>query len=94
MTTGAIILFGLAIVLAIMGIILAIYTKTPEYLFFIGFSIILYTIGLAVPDPIPTDYDVKNGKAYYIEQNHIEVINGDTINNYKTYKIEWIENSK
>ena len=45
-------------------------------------------------DSTPTNKDVKNGKAYYVEQNHVEIVNGDTINNYKTYEIVWIENSK
>ena len=41
---------------------------------------------------IPTNKDVKEGKAHYVEQNNIEIVNGDTINNYKTYKIEWNQN--
>jgi hypothetical protein len=51
-------------------------------------------IGVITLDSIPTNKDVRKGEAYYIEQNHIEVVNGDTVNNYKTYQIEWIENSK
>lgn len=49
-------------------------------------------IGFAKLDLTPTDKDVKNGKAYYVERNHIEILNGDTINNYKTYEIIWNQN--
>lgn len=94
MSTGAIILFVLAIILIIIGITLAIYTKIPEYLFFVCFAIMFGMIGLAIQYPIPNDDDVKEGTAHYVEQNYIEVINGDTINNYKTYRIEWIKNTK
>jgi hypothetical protein len=94
MTTGAIILFGLAILLIIISIILTIYTKVGEYLLLLILALIFFILGLAVQNPPPTNHDVKEGTAHYIEQNHIEVVNGDTINTYKTYKIEWIENSK
>jgi hypothetical protein len=51
-------------------------------------------VGVGILYDTPTNNDVKEGTAHYVEQNHIEVVNGDTINTYKTYKIEWIENSK
>lgn len=94
MSTGAVILFGIAIAVTVIGISCAIITEIPEYLLLLLVSIIFSLIGLAIQYPIPNDDDVKNGKAHYVEQNHIEVVNGDTINTYKTYKIEWIENSK
>ena len=94
MTIEAIILFGLSILLIIIGITLAIHTKVVEYLFLLLFAFIFFVIGLAVQYPIPTNKDVKEGKAYYVEQNHIEVINGDTVNNYKTYHIIWNQNTK
>ena len=40
----------------------------------------------------PTNKDVSEGKAHYIEQSHIKIVNGDTINNYKTYEIVWNQN--
>ena len=89
MTTGAIILFILAIVLVILGITLAIYRGTSAYLSFICFAFVPCVIGVVLQNTTPTDVDVKEGTAHYVEQNHIEVVNGDTINNYKTYKIEW-----
>jgi hypothetical protein len=94
MTTGAIILFGLAIVSIIIDIILTIYTKVGEYLFLLILALIFFILGLAVQNPPPTNKDVKEGKAHYIEQNHTEVVNGDTVNTYKTYRIEWNQNTK
>jgi hypothetical protein len=94
MSTGAIILFGLAIVSIIIGIILTIYTKVGEYLFLLILALIFFILGLAVQCPAPTNHDVKEGTAHYIEQIHIEVVNGDTINTYKTYKIVWNKNTK
>lgn len=94
MTIEAVILFGLAIVSIVIGITLAIHTKVVEYLFLLFFAFIFFVIGLAVQCPTPTNKDVKEGKAHYVEQNHIEIVNGDTISNYKTYKIEWNQNTK
>lgn len=94
MTTGAIVLFILAIIIAILGITLAIHTGTAAYLSFLCFAFPFCIIGLILQCSTPTDADVKKGTAHYVEQNHIEIVNGDTINNYKTYKIEWIENFK
>lgn len=92
MATGAIILFGLAIVSIIIGIILALYTKVAEYLFLLILAFIFFIFGCAVQYPIPTNHDVREGTAHYIEQVHIEIVNGDTINNYKTYEIVWNQN--
>lgn len=94
MTTQAIILFGLAIVITVGSICSAIITRIPEILLLLPFAFISFIGGLYMQHPIPNDCDVKNGKAHYVEQNHIEVVNGDTINNYKTYKIEWNQNTK
>ena len=94
MTIGAIILFGLAIVSTVIGITLAIHTKVVEYLFLLFFAFVFFIFGAAAKCPTPTNNDVKEGKAHYIEQNHIEVVNGDTINAYKTYEIVWNQNTK
>lgn len=94
MIIEAIILFGLSILLIVIGITLAIHTKVVEYLFLLLLAFIFFVLGLAVQYPIPTNKDVKEGKAHYVEQNHIEIVNGDTISNYKTYKIEWTKSFK
>lgn len=94
MSTGAIILFGLAIVSIIIGIILALYTKVAEYPFLLILAFIFFILGCVVRCPVPTNHDVKEGTAHYVEQNHIEIANGDTINTYKTYEIVWNRNTK
>lgn len=90
----AIILFTIAIGIAVWCITVSSTTESSIYLLFLIFAGFCVMVGVITLDSIPTNEDVREGKAYYIEQNHIEVVNGDTVNNYKTYKIEWIENSK
>ena len=75
-------------------ITVSITTELEMWLFFLILSIFCMVGGMAVVDSTPTNKDVREGEAHYIEQNHIEVVNGDTINTYKTYQIVWIENSK
>ena len=91
---AAIILFTIAIGIAVWCITASSTTKSSIYLLFLIFSGFCVMAGAITLDSIPTSKDVREGKAHYIEQNHIEVVNGDTINTYKTYQIEWIENFK
>ena len=90
----AMILFSIAVGIAVWSITVTSPTKVGEWLLFLSFAFVSAIGGIAVIDSTPTNKDVKEGEAHYIEQNHIEVVNGDTVNNYKTYKIKWIENSK
>jgi hypothetical protein len=91
---AAMILFTIAIGIAVWCITVSSITKLYLWLLFLIFSAYCVAIGIVTIDSIPTNNDVKEGKAQYVEQNHIEVVNGDTVNNYKTYQIVWIENSK
>lgn len=86
---AALILFSIAATNLIWCIITAFATKYEEWLFSLILSGVLSIIGVATILEAPTDSDVKKGDAYYVEQNHIEVLNGDTVNTYKTYSIEW-----
>ena len=88
------ILFTIAIGMAVWCITVSSMTKEGEWLLFLIFTFVSATGGAIVLDLTPTNKDVKEGKAHYVEQNHIEIVNGDTINTYKTYQIKWIENSK
>lgn len=94
MNIGAIILIALAIIIIVGSVGSSFVAKIPEFLFALPFGFILFIAGLSIQYPIPNDEDVKNGRAHYIEQNHIEVVNGDTINAYKTYEIVWNQNTK
>lgn len=90
----AMILLTLAIGVAVWCITMTSTTKESVWLLFLIFSVFCIMTGVAVMDSIPTNKDVREGEAHYVEQNHIEVVNGDTVSNYKTYQIKWIENSK
>lgn len=88
------ILFSIAVAIAVWCITVSSITKSGIWLLFLIFSTFCVIIGVATIDMTPMNKDVREGEAHYVEQNHIEVVNGDTINTYKTYQIVWIENSK
>lgn len=52
---------------------------------------VLCFVGIAILFTTPTNEDVRRGEAHYIEQNHIEIVNNDTVLNYTTYEIQWIK---
>lgn len=91
---GAIILFAIAIIIAVVCIIVSSITDSGRVLLFLIVSILFVFLGVIILATTPTNKDVREGKAHYVEQNHIEIVNDDTINTYKTYEIVWIENSK
>lgn len=86
---AAFILFSIAITSLIWSIIITVVTHDEAWLFSLILPFVLSACGVAAISTTPTDSNVRNGNACYIEQNHIEVLNGDTINTYKTYSIEW-----
>lgn len=83
------ILFSMAAINLIWTIIITAVSHKGEWLFTLILSFTLATFGIAKISLTPTNSDVRKGKANYIEKNHIEVLNGDTINTYKTYSLEW-----
>lgn len=91
---AATILFSIAVGIAVWSITVSVITRSEIWLLFLIFSGFCVIGGFIAIDFTPTNKDVREGKAHYIEQNHVEIANGDTINTYKTYQIEWIENSK
>jgi hypothetical protein len=91
---AAMILFPIAVGIAVWCITVSSIKDEPIWLLFLIFALFCTMGGAIVLDYIPTNKDVKEGRAHYVEQNHVEIVNGDTINNYKTYQAVWIENSK
>lgn len=91
---GATILFTIAGVILLFSIIMTAHTNTPEWLLMTILSLFLSASGALVLNDTPRNTHVRKGKAHYVEQNHIEIVNGDTVNKYKTYKIEWNQNIK
>ena len=90
----AIILFSIAIVIAVWSITMDSTTESGMWLLFLICSALFIVGSIAAIDLAPTNKDVREGEAQYVEQNHIEIVNGDTINTYKTYRIEWNQNTK
>lgn len=90
----AMILFPIAVGIAVWSITMSSFTKSEMWLFFLILSLFCALGGIAAIDITPTNEHVRKGEAHYIEQNHVEVVNGDTINNYKTYEIVWNQNTK
>ena len=90
----ATILFSAAVGIAVWSITVSIITEANEWLSFLFISLFCIVGGLAAVDLTPTNKDVRDGEAHYVEQNHIEVVNGDTVNIYKTYEIVWNQNTK
>ena len=92
---AATILLTLAVVILIECTISSI--RSNEH-WLIGLGLIMTGIfsfvGIGLLYVTPTNKDVREGEAHYVEQNHIKVVNGDTINTYKTYQIEWNQNTK
>ena len=91
---AAMILFTIAIGIAVWCITVSSITEEAIWLLSLIFAGFCVMSGVITLDLTPTNKDVRKGEAHYIEQNHIELLNGDTINTYKTYEIVWIENFK
>lgn len=87
-----IILFSIAFISAIFGIVLSVVKKDPIFLMCLIVSFPACVGGYSCLYPIPKKSDIENGTAIYQKNHHI-VINeqGDTIKNYKTYEIVWKE---
>lgn len=94
MIAVAIVLLFIAGTTLLWSIIAGSVTGNEYWFLELIITILCSIVGIGMLCDVPTDNDVKEGKAHYIEQNHIEVVNGDTVNNYKTYQIVWTENSK
>ena len=90
---AAMILFSIAVTTLIWSIINIVIDNQYWFITLIITGIFSFT-GIGILYSTPTNKDVREGEAHYVEQNHIKVVNGDTINTYKTYQIVWTENSK
>lgn len=89
---AAIILFSIACIFFILGIVQWIVKNDPIFMLFLTISFPFCIGGVISLYPTPKESDIENGTAMYQENHHI-VINeqGDTIKNYKTYEIVWKE---
>lgn len=89
---AAAILLSIAGTTLLWSIIVGIVTDNGHFL---GSGLVitgvLCFVGIAILFTTPTNEDVRKGEAHYIEQNHIEIVNGDTISKHTTYEIQWIK---
>lgn len=53
-------------------------------------GVLLFLVPIIEIGTIPTNKDVENGKAHYVETQHMSISNNDTIR-YSTYEIKWKE---
>ena len=93
--TVATILFSIAVILAVCGIMFYYLSDTITWVcvsFFL--SLVFMIFGFAVSSTTPTVRNVREGTAHYVEHTHIEILNGDTVHTYKTYQIVWNQNTK
>jgi hypothetical protein len=91
----ATILFSIAVTFAVCGIIFHYLSDAITWVCASLFlSLVFMIFGFAVSSTTPTVRNVREGTAHYVEQTHIEILNGDTVNNYKTYEIVWNQNTK
>lgn len=91
MNIAGIIFLSLSILCILIPVIIAIIRRDEAYLSFSLLGIIWIELFLLFNYPEPTKEDVKNGKAIYVEEVNVGLdVNGDTLYNYSTYRIEWL----
>lgn len=91
MNTAGIVFLLLGTLFMLIPIIIALTIQEYHIIMFCSLSLIWFTLFPEVNYPEPTNNDVKNGKAVYIEEVNVTLdMNGDTLYNYSTYRIEWL----
>ena len=91
MNLGGIVFLSLGTLFMLIPIIIALTTQEYHIIMFSLLSLIWFTLFPEVNYPEPTNNDVKNGKATYIEEVNAALDeNGDTLYNYSTYRLEWL----
>ena len=83
MNTGGIVFLSLGALFMLIPIIIALVTQEYHIIMFSLLSLIWFTLFPEVNYPEPTNNDVKNGKATYIEEVNVALDeNGDTLWRY------------
>lgn len=91
MNTVGIIFLSLGILFVLIPAIISIIKSKADYMAFSIVSIFCFAVFFSVNYPNPTKDDVKDRKAIYIEETNVGLdINGDTLYNYSTYRLEWL----
>lgn len=91
MNTAGIIFLSLGILFLVIPTIISLVKHEVIYMIFSIMSIIWFVLFPIVNYSKPTKDDVKDGKAIYVEEVNIGLdVNGDTLYNYSTYRLEWL----
>lgn len=91
MNTIGIVFLSLGILFVLIPAIISLVKKDAVYLIISILSILWFMFFPIVNYPDPTKDDVKDGKAIYVEEVNVGLdINGDTLYNYSTYRLEWL----
>ena len=91
MNTAGIVFLSLGILFLATPVFIAIIRQEHIYIIFSIMSIIWFILFPIVNYPNPTKEDVKDGKAIYVEEVNVGLdVNGDTLYNYSTYRLEWL----
>ena len=91
MNTAGIVFLILGILFILVPSIISIVKREGVWLVFCIASTLWFMFFPIVNYPDPTKEDVKDGKAIYIEEQNVGLdVNGDTLYNYSTYRIEWL----
>lgn len=89
MSTIGIVFLCLVLVVITLFTTLAICVNR-QYIAFSFAGAVLLLVPIIDYSTTPTNEDVKNGKAHYVETKHQEICSNDTIR-YSTYEIKWKE---
>lgn len=91
MNAAGIVFLSLGILCLVIPIFIAIIKQSGVYIAFSALSLFWFMLFPIVNYPEPYKDDVKDGKAIYIEEVNVGLnVNGDTLYNYSTYRIEWL----
>lgn len=91
MNTAGIVFLSLGILCILIPAIISLVKQDGEYMLLSILSILWFMFFPVVNYPEPTKKDVKDGKAIYIEEANVGLdVNGDTLYNYSTYRLEWL----
>ncbi len=91
MNTAGIVFICLGILFVLVPAIISLVKHEGIYMVLSILSILWFTLFPLVNYPEPYKEDVKEGKAIYIEEINVGLdVNGDTLYNYSTYRLEWL----
>ena len=91
MNIAGIVFLSLGVLFVLIPAIISIVKHNATYMLFSIMSIFWFTLFSVVNYPYPTNNDVKDGKAIYVEEVNVGLnANGDTLYNYSTYRLEWL----